>query len=420
MPSTSKPVRPDLLGRFDQSFFIKMVVSFLVFTLAVAVLEIGIRYVLVRREFSASAPETEAAAERLANDVRSIMLNRGGPVASRTIYPILQRNFERTGLQIAIEPSELTRTSIERLFEFTPRGIPAEWQDGRYNEGRVDIRAEDFCLQCHTGARVGQVLGTVTVRDYLGTRLDGWKEEVRLTGGLNLVTIVIHSVILFFLLRALLGPLLSLRAAVARLAKGAGGISTRAEVRSNDEFGELAHDLNAFLDRVDHMLRDLERTIGKMVAVATRLAQVTGQAGKQLEGVEGALSDTVSPEDVAARDPVRTAADLANLDQLLDTLDQGLGEADPADRARIAEVRGRLEAARAGWERYARMTASVPRLIHEVHGLRHMIQEIGFLEEHLADVAESGRDLLGRVLRPREGDQGEASRTEAVAAPTTD
>jgi methyl-accepting chemotaxis protein len=260
---------------------------------------------------------------------------------------------------------------------------------------------------------VGQVLGTVTVRDYLGTRLDGWKEEAGLAGGLNLVKIVIHSVILFFLLRALLGPLLSLRAAVARLAKGAGGLSTRAEVRSTDEFGELAHDLNAFLDRVDHMLRDLERTIGKMVAVASRLAQVTGQAGKQLEGVEGALYETLSSQDEAARDPVRTAADLSNLNRLLDTLDQGLEEADPADRARIAEVRGRLEAARAGWERYARMTASAPRLIHEVHGLRHMIQEIGFLEEHLADVAESGRDLLGRVLRPREVDSGETPREEA-------
>jgi hypothetical protein len=49
-----------------------------------------------------------------------------------------------------------------------------------------------------------------------------------------------------------------------------------------------------------------------------------------------------------------------------------------------------------------------------------MIQEIGFLEEHLADVAESGRDLLGRVLRPREEDTSGALPEEAVAASPAD
>lgn len=334
------------LGRYDRSFFIRMVVSFLAFTLALVLVELGLRFGLVLYEFRRSGEETRVAAERLAGDVRSIMLNRGGPVAARTVYPILQRNFQRAGLEIAIEPSEVTRTSIRKTLGFVPEGVHSAWPSGTYNEGRVELRAEEFCLQCHTDASVGAVLGTVTTRSYLSTRLEGWWKDVRLTAGLNLLTVVIHSVILFFLLRVLLAPLFSLRSAVSQLAKGAADLSTRAEVRSSDEFGELANDLNAFLDRIDHILADLQGTIAKTVAVSTRLAQVTGRTGDQLERVERSLEAVLA--------------------------------APGADQAAVA------------------------RILQEVHEFRHMIQQLGFLEEHLNDVAEAGQRLLDRLRGRRE------------------
>jgi methyl-accepting chemotaxis protein len=312
-----------------------MVASFALFTLGVAVVEVVLRLGVVLYDFRTEArEETELAAERLATDVRSIMLNRGGPVASRTVYPILQRSFRRSGLEIAIEPTDVTTTSIESLFGFTPRGLPAEWPSGRHAESRVELRAGELCLQCHSQARVGDVLGTVTVRNYLDTRLSDLWAEARITGGINVVKVLLHSVILFFLLRALMEPLLSLRSAVARLAKGEAGMSLRAQVRSTDEFGDLAHDLNVFLDRVDHILADLERTIARMVDVGTRLENVTATAKEHM---------------------------------------------------------GRLE-------REA-LDAGRPGLVHEMHGVRHVLTEIAHLEDQLAEVAADGRRLLERLVR---------------------
>jgi len=328
------------LWRFDRSFFVRMTLSFLVFLLVVAVIEAGLRYGFeVYAFYHRDAEETRVAADRLAEDVRSIMLNEGGPVASRTVYPILQRNHELAGLLIAIEPAQVTSTSIEQSFGFRPMGVPASWPDGLHHESQVDLRADEFCLGCHGDAAVGEVLGTVTVRRYLDTRLGVWWEGVRLSLILNLVKIVVNIAILFFLLRALMEPLQSLRTAVFRLSQGSGGLDIRAPIRSEDEFGQLAQGLNAFLDRLQDILIDLRATITKMVSVSDRLARVTGRGSVAVARVQGTVERTLpdAAEDAAT-------------------------------------------------------------LVGDVHELRHVMEEIGFLEEQLNDVTDAGNRLLGRLM----------------------
>ena len=328
------------LWRFDRSFFVRMTLSFLIFLLVVAVIEAGLRYGFeVYTFYHRDAEETRVAADRLAEDVRSIMLNEGGPVASRTVYPILQRNHELAGLHIAIEPARVTSNSIAQAFGFEPRGVPPNWPDGLHHESRVDLRADQFCLGCHGEAAVGDVLGTVTVRRYLDTRLGVWWEGVRLSLVLNLVKIVVNIAILFFLLRALMEPLQSLRTAVIRLSQGTGGLSVRAPVRSDDEFGQLAQGLNAFLDRLQGILLDLRATITKIVSVSDRLARATGRGSVAVSQVQGTVEQTLPN---AAEDAAK--------------------------------------------------------LVGDVHELRHVMDEIGFLEEQLIDVTDGGNRLLGRLM----------------------
>jgi hypothetical protein len=52
--------------------------------------------------------QVQAAADELAENVRSIMRNEGGPVAARTVYPILEQNWSDLGYCIAITPSPVT------------------------------------------------------------------------------------------------------------------------------------------------------------------------------------------------------------------------------------------------------------------------------------------------------------------------
>jgi hypothetical protein len=79
-------------GRFEQSFVFHMIRDFFLLLLLVAAVELAIRYLALRYDFSRQEPvRVERAAQELANDIRSIMLNSGGPTAARTVYPILKR-----------------------------------------------------------------------------------------------------------------------------------------------------------------------------------------------------------------------------------------------------------------------------------------------------------------------------------------
>lgn len=371
---SEQPLTPDpaadahaaTLGRFDRSFFVQMVTSFLVFLVAVAAIEVGVRFAMVYYDYrNDGAPETTAAAEQLANDVRTIMINSGGPVAARSVYPILDRNFQAAGLHIAIEPSAATVEAVRENFEFVPRGVRADFPAGSHHEASVDIRADDMCLRCHTTASVGDVLGTVTVRQYLGDRLAAWWSELRTTVAVNVLKIVVHILALFYLLRLLLAPLFTLRSAMGRLAHGAGDLSVRAEVGSSDEFGELAYSLNEFLDRICNILFDIRVLARRAGAVSIRLAQVVGNTTGQLERVQGSMAEVI--------------------------------------RVSVADE-----------EEASGVLRALPDLVHETHGLRHMVQEIGFLEEQLEDVSTRSRALLDRVV-PETGPSPDVADGEAPA-----
>lgn len=152
-------------GRFEQSFMFHMIRDFVLLLVVVAAVELGLRYASLRLDFVRQEPARVAvAAEQLANDIRSIMLNSGGPLAAQTVYPILNRNDDDLGLAIAVLPSAVTVASMQQSFKIDARGLQPRWPEGAHQNASVTLAAEQFCLGCHVQAKVGEVLGTVSVR----------------------------------------------------------------------------------------------------------------------------------------------------------------------------------------------------------------------------------------------------------------
>ena len=79
-------------ARFDDSFATHMIRDFFLVLVTVVIIELSVRFSLVVYDFHHNQElTTQIEAERLAADIKSIMLNSGGPVAARTVYPILDR-----------------------------------------------------------------------------------------------------------------------------------------------------------------------------------------------------------------------------------------------------------------------------------------------------------------------------------------
>jgi hypothetical protein len=399
------------LGRFDQSFVIRMIRDFLIALTIIVVVELGGRLLLAFNHFEREDREaTEIAAELLAQDVKDIMRNRGGPVAARTVYPIIERNHSERGLEIAIVPSPLTVTAIQQTFGFRPEGTQPEWPEGRHHETTVQLRAEEFCLQCHVTAAVGDVLGHVSVRSYRATRMGEWWREARVISVVGMANVILHTVILFLLLRLRMEPLLTLRATVARLAKGRLDLSQRAEARSSDEFGELATDLNLFLERVAQLVADLNGVLGQVGAVNERLTQVSSRMGEQMQSVQARTQSAIR----LAYEFRESAAGLS--DQAVDSLDVVLAalEAAAVGRDELAAVGDKLRDLLAGYRKSAgqrraalqqvdALGESLLSLAQEVQADTHYQGAIRALEERMRVVAESGRQLLDRLKVGPEG-----------------
>lgn len=400
------------IGRFDQSFLVLLIRDFFAILVLVTAVEFGVKAALVYYTFSVRGEqEVEAAAEEIAGNVRSIMLNEGGPVAARTLYPILRQNWSDLGYRIAVEPAPVTVAAIRQGFGFTPSGIPAgDWPEGGHREARLDIRAEEFCLACHVTAEVGQVLGTVTVRNYLAQDFQRWWQDIRLSAGLAIGKILLHSVLLFLLLRARMEPLLQLRAVVARLARAYGTLDHRAEIRSADEFGALAQDLNLFLDRVNRLVGELGEVLSRVVAVNDGIVTIQGGLRGQVDAVVARTRALERRAMLAARrEPMLSAEWFDAAREAVAGLDAAVARAGaapgdlPGDLPGAERLLGSLRAVIAHAEAQIATNeaiyAGLADLGAETESFQASIAEMIRLEERMKGIIETG-SLLVRRLRP--------------------
>lgn len=406
MPRQKLDQNSPLIGRFDQSFLIHMIRDFFVILMLVTVLEFALKAAMVYYKFRMSGPSDAArVAADLADNVRSIMRNEGGPVAARTVYPILQGKLEDLGYNIAITPAPVTIRSIEAAFDFTPQGIPrGDWPDAPHNSATQTITAEPFCLSCHTEASLGEVLGAVTVQRYLATDFTKWIEDMRLTGLLALTKIVLHSVLLFLILRARLEPLLGLRSVVSNLARAYGGLTHRAEIRTADEFGVLARDLNLFLDRINRLMGELDEVLQRVIRVNDDIVSIQSDLRDRIDRLTGRIRRLERSAMLNAKaEPRLSQAWFNAAHRAVADLDLRTGAPDQAgDLGGIVEdLRAVVENAEAQIATSEKVFADLGALGDDSENLKHVMSEMIRLEERMKNIVETGSVLVHRI-RPGE------------------
>ncbi|MEO1676811.1 MAG: methyl-accepting chemotaxis protein [Pseudomonadota bacterium] len=397
------------IGRFDRSFLVHMIKDFFVILVLVTIIEFSFKAGLVWWNWQTDGTnEAQIVADDLAENVRSIMRNEGGPVAARTMYPILERNWTDLGYDIAIEPSPVTVASIEEGFGFSPVGIPAgDWPDGAHKSAELRITAEAFCTGCHAQAEVGDVLGTITVRNYLAQDFALWAKDARLTAALAGGKILLHSILLFLILKARMEPLLGLRATVSSLARAYGGLHHRAEIRTSDEFGALARDLNLFLDRVNRLVAELDAVLDRVVKVNDDIIAVQSDLRVGVDRVVDGMRRVEREAMLAAKVEPRLSNDwfeamrLAITD-LDDALSKGAEHAEGP--ARVADLTQSLRSVVGHAEAQARTSEALFGKLAELGDdsarLKDQIAEMTRLEERMKSIVEACSMLVHRI-RPK-------------------
>lgn len=394
------------IGRFDKSFLVHMIKDFFFVLLAVTAIEFSFKAALVYYNYHFDGEkEARVVAEDLADNVISIMRNAGGPVAARTLYPILDENWTDLGYTIAIEPTEVTIESIKAGFNYTPQGIPAQdWPEGRFKVHQTDIIAEEqFCIGCHTQASVGEVLGTVTVRNYLSNDFALWLNDVRLTASIAAAKIVLHSLLLFLILRARMEPLLELRSVVSNLARAYGRLDYRAEIKTSDEFGVLARDLNLFLDRITNIVSELDIVLNKVVLANDDIIAVQGNLRKTVDGLVSGIRLLERNAMLSAKQEPRLSNEWFDAVRCsVESLDNSLSDIDKASSASdlLGDLRQVVSNAEAQTLSSEVIFTELADLGDQSETLKDSTLEMIRLEERLKSIIESCSSLVHRLKTP--------------------
>lgn len=386
------------LGGFDRSFLVTMIRDFFVILLLVTVAEFALKAGMVVWEFETTGREaTQDAAREVADNVRSIMVNEGGPVAARALYPIMQTGMENLGFLLSIEPSEVTIASIQESFGFAPRGVqPPEWPEGRFVEGVAELRAEAFCQTCHVKAQIGDVLGVVTVRHYLANDLAAWWKGLQITAILSLGKIVLHSMLLFLILKARMAPLLQLRDAVGGLSRAFGRLDRRVEIASNDEFGALSRDLNLFLERLQRIVGELDAVLRRVVTVNDDIVRIQTELRDRLDGFVAGVHRVERKAMLGARREPMLSADW--FDAMRDSIASLSLPGANADPAAVAEkLRAVVTHAESQVATNMALFEDLASLGDDSERFRRDLSEMARLEERLQGVIETGAALLARL-----------------------
>ena len=207
--------------------------------------------------------------------------------------------------------------------------------------------------------------------------------------------------------------MMSLRATTAALAKGVMDLSPRAKVNSADEFGELAADLNSFLDRVKLLVHDLDQILSEVMSVGDRLGTLSRGLEQQLDEMRESSSHADSEgAQRSVANQIVAAREAGAFEVLMNTLDEVIA-AKFTNSADAEQLRGNLLRLKKSFLTVTEAVSSssptpeaAPSEVSQFLVISQSLREMTVLEGSMQKVAESGQRLIDRlqgsksVLRP--------------------
>ena len=119
--------------------------------------------------------------------------------------------------------------------------------------------AEKKCLSCHYNAEVGYVLGAMD----LVISLNEADEDIESTNIALIITLLISGIIfgavaLFFFTKEIFTPIENLKNRIASLVGGDKDLTKRVHHKNQDEFGETANEVNAFIEMIQETVNSVK------------------------------------------------------------------------------------------------------------------------------------------------------------------
>ncbi len=162
-------------------------------------------------------------------------------------------------------------------------------------------------LLCATGP-LGNQVGRIIVGDDYTSHYRRSQLFRYASIGISLLLLIGVGLVIYIVMRRLLGPLRVLDLSMKELSAGHGDLTRRVDVLSRDEFGALALHFNSFIETLQNMIKKIANVTNDLAASAMELASSSdtfaGSASKQIDLVNettGNMKDILSRSETVTR-----------------------------------------------------------------------------------------------------------------------
>lgn len=212
--------------------------------------------------------------------------------------------------------------------------------------------------------------------------------------GIGLVAALIGLLCVWLIARGVSNPVLDVAARLRDIATGEGDITRRLDYARKDELGELSQEFNAFLDKLQPIITQVNDAVQKTRSTANRSAEVASQTS---EGMQNQLREidqvaTASLEmSATAADVARSASQAAN----------AVSTVDNATAKGLVVVQGTVNGIQ-------RLAGQISGAMAEVESLASGSKRIGAVLEVIRAIAEQTNLLAlnAAIEAARAGDVG--------------